>query len=581
VEAVDIEFETLGDHVRAACQRLPAPHPAFVLFFSCSGGEDRATVAIAQGDTFDAAWSRGVEAVRAMQAEVRGSRSWLRVDWPLVVERVTLDGLKEILAGTKRNYVRFGISLDDGFDHAFLEQELNANAMLYGGNQTPTAELNAKNFHAYFQKRFPGQTSPDLGADRPAYVFTSAGIFHDGETAHPLYPTGRNAGRRIVDQLTVPLLTELIADGSEYLARQVMPEGRFIYGIHPCFDREIGTYNALRHASATYAMIEAYEVTGSRTLRSAIEASLGVLTQELIAHTVLPDGTPAAFLVEANREIKLGGKALAILALAKFATVAGSTGHYRLMSKLAAGICYMQDAKSGAFRHVLEFPSLQTKQNFRTIYYDGEAAFALMRLYDLTGEPSLLSAVENAFGHFIRNGHARHHDHWLAYCANELTRHRPEERYFRFAIDNVRGHLDFVANRITTFPTLLELMMATREVLVRLENDARFAHLLEKIDLEQFDSAMEKRARYLLNGHFWPEFAMFMKNPERINGSFFIRHHGFRIRIDDVEHYLSGLVAYRRLATSKAASDHRSAFGAGSGWRGLAPRRASTALGMA
>jgi len=580
VRADSTDFEMLGDHVRAACQRLPAPHPAFVLFFSCSGGEDRATVAIAQGDTFEAAWSKGLEAVRAMQAGARGSRRWLRIDWPLAVEPVNSDGLREILGSTKRNYFRFGISLDDGFDHAFLEQELNANAMLYGGNQTPTAELNEKNFHAYFQKRFPGQASPDLGAG-PAYVFTSAGIFHDGETAHPLYPTGRNASRRIVDELTVPLLTGLIADGSEYLARQVMPDGRFIYGIHPCFDREIGTYNALRHASATYAMIEAYEVTGIGTLHAAIEGALGLLTRELIAHTVLPDGTPAAFLVEANREIKLGGNALAILALAKYAAITGSTGHYRLMSKLAAGICYMQDGRSGAFRHVLEFPSLRTKQTFRTIYYDGEAAFALMRLYELTGEPSLLSAVENAFDHFIRSDHACHHDHWLAYCANELTRHRPEQRYFQFAIDNVSGHLDFVANRITTFPTLLELMMATREVLVRLEGDARFAHLLEKIDLEQFDSAMEKRARYLLNGHFWPEFAMFMKNPQRINGSFFIRHHGFRIRIDDVEHYLSGLIAYRRLALSRAASDHRTAFAAGSGWRGLAPRRASTALGMA
>ena len=47
---------------------------------------------------------------------------------------------------------------------------------------------------------------------------------------------------------------------------------------------------------------------------------------------------------------------------------------------------------------------------------------------------------------------------------------------------------------------------------------------------------------------------MYFRAPSEIAGSFFIRHHGFRIRIDDVEHFISGYCLYRRFLREAAAA---------------------------
>ncbi|MFA0812472.1 CapA family protein [Microbulbifer epialgicus] len=527
-------------------QALRELSPPYTLFFSISDTKQRAEVRHTNAQDFTSAWQELATNIRKAAQQAKIEPCWLRVDWVTRKSTMTLAGLNELLQDTKRSYFRYGLALDIDCRIAFLEQELNGNAMLYGGNKIDHAFLNEKNFLSYSKKRFGQQGELDFSDERSIVLLSTEGLFCEIEQEPVyLYGAGLDAGRRIIDVLDYQQVTELIKSGSHYLTSQVKTNGLFHYGWHACFDREINTYNNLRHASSTYAMIEAWEVTEDASLLSAIQRSLNLLTKELIKTIPLNTGKVGAFLVEPNDEIKLGGNAVSLLALVKYSEALQTQEYAELMEQLAQGIESMQDPKSGQFNHVLEYPTLNIKDQHRVIYYDGEAAFGLMRLYGWNKNARWLAVVEKAFDYFIISGHWRAHDHWLSYCVNELTMYRPEEKYYQFGIRNFANYLDFVENRITTFPTLLELMMAAEKMVARLGQHSEFRYLLDQIDLEHFYRALHKRAAYLLNGHFWPEYAMFFKNPAKILGSFFIRHHAFRIRIDDVEHYLSGLIAYR------------------------------------
>jgi len=538
-------FAGLRAVVEPQLNALASPWPSFVLFFSWSDGQRRAEVVSATASTFAEAWDVGMDRATQVSGVTGASVQWLRVDWVENVEGITWETLRHRLEQTKRNYFRYGLSLDSSFRHAFLETELNANAMLYGGAAQAHPVVNTKNFERYAAIRHQ-LANVDFSDAREVCVFSTRGAFMSlqSQEVHLLHGTGLTAGRRIIERLQPEDVRALVASGSRYLAGQVQQGGRFHYGWHPCFDRAIGTYNTLRHASSVYAMLEAWEVTRDNDLKIAIDAALHYLVNELIMPVELPSGVRAAFLVDAQAEIKLGGNGVCLLALVKYCQLTGSEEYLTLLEQLATGILFMQDADTGKFSHVLNYPDLSVKQEFRIIYYDGEAAFGLMRLYGLTGDARWLEAVEKAFGHFIEAKHWNAHDHWLSYCVNELTRYKPLEAYYKFGIQNFAGYLDFVIERITTFPTLLELMMAAEQMVSRLQQQPEMAHLLAGVDLDKFFHALHARAQRLLNGYFWPELAMYFANPGRITGSFFIRHHAFRVRIDDVEHYLSGFVAY-------------------------------------
>lgn len=520
--------------------------PKYIIFLSFSDGKSRAYVCNGIGNSIETGWTNAVNVMNKKLKKLELNPVWIKADIVKEIKEYAYDDFIGYISNIRTNFFREGISFDPMFRMAFLEQEVNANVFIGMCKEANQKQLMWKNINFYIKYKTGLKLLFEKDSFKNIYTFTTIGFFHDGTKCHKLNNGWLNNGRRCIEKIDESLLYSIIEKASNYLAHQVDSSGKFRYGYFPCFNKEIGKYNTLRHASTTYSMVEAYEITQDITLKKAIELALEYLANEGIELMQDPNGVTRAFVVERvyDNEIKLGANAAALLAFSKYTKVFKDDKYLLLMNQLAEGINYFQDNGDGSFVHVLNFPDLSIKEKYRIIYYNGEAAFALMRLYDIDKNERWLNMVEHAFEYFIKNKYWRHHDHWLSYCSNELIKHKPEKKYIEFNLQNAGGILDFCLTRETTYPTLLELLMATYNMIEKIKKEDCHLELLDSFDQGKLMDVIEHRVEHQLNGLFFPEVAMYFKAPQNILWAFYIRHHSFRARIDDIEHNISGYCSY-------------------------------------
>ncbi|MCL1916280.1 MAG: hypothetical protein FWG17_06225 [Desulfovibrionaceae bacterium] len=544
----------LEEYVKGHCPALDAPLPAHTLIFSISDGEARAEVLHVSGSSLEQCWKDGLRRLRRRMQLRKLHGEHLRLDWVRKVRSCAFDEFLKLAEQTKRGYLRYGLALDQTFTILLTEQEANSRAIYYHESNHDSSRFNPDRFTDWATKRFSGQEVRLPAPEATVWALDTAGVYcaPDGTLYHlPGLGPGKTlnsgffTGRREINRFTPELGDDTITGAARWLAAQIRKDGRFIYGWLPCFDKNLTSYNCLRHASSLYSLLEALEYTGDEALKEPARRALERMVTEFVREYA-PQGKKMAFLVDLPvSEIKLGGNGVTLLALAKWRDLTGTDEHLPLMELLAQGINFMRDESNGVFTHVLHAESLALKEQRRVIYYDGEAVFGLLRLYRHTKDPRWLDLAQKSFDSFLDDArYAQAHDHWLSYATNEITLYYPQERYFRFGLNNCMGHLDFVLQRETSYPTLLELMMATQKMLIRLADLPELQALTRSLDLEKFRTALHYRANYLLEGFFWPEMSMYFPRQKRTGNTFFLRHHGFRERIDDVQHFISGFIAY-------------------------------------
>ena len=407
----------------------------------------------------------------------------------------------------------------------------------------------------------------------------------------PLIPDGLSRGRREIRNFDAAAARSFVTAAASFLEKQVQQDGSFRYGYYPRFDRVIPGYNCMRHASTIWSLLCQYRITQKASVLSLAARSIDYL----LSHALVYRDPDTAYLSEPlKNEIKLGGGGVLILAITEYLDLCSGESHPAILCSgearseilcseeprpailrsrepltkapnaeilharetlpeqealrrryteiacaLGNGILSLLNPETGEFSHVLNM-DFSLKERYRTVYYDGEAAYALCRLYRLTKEEKWLFYAEKTVDHFLAADYTRYRDHWVAYAMNEITRYIHRDDYDTFALRNARVNLDFLYKRETTYHTFLELLMVTFETYERILAENPGLPYLKEFDLPYFLRTIRVRADRMLNGFFFPEYAMYMRCPDKILGSFMVRHDGFRVRIDDVQHNIGG-----------------------------------------
>ncbi|ENV35614.1 hypothetical protein [Acinetobacter gerneri] len=515
----------------------------YSVFFSYGDKSIRCRVWNAVDKDYDKVVKRTLNFIDKLYEKNNRLPEFLKFDFAKnIEERKWTDLVKEVSEQKHNNHYRKGIAFDENLSICFLEQEIYAKAIIRGVVYNEPNFFDEKNLNDAIKKKYTNvKANYSLNKIEKVWVFDTQAVFFENNQLIDLMSTGPENGIRVLKGNKKEHIKELVLNNAKFLHNEILESGRLVYGYFPAYNREIKSYNTVRHCTAIYALLETLEVYYNEAylpkIRTAMQYAIDHLYKEVDGKAFMIDGN------EPDLEIKLGSNAAAIFMFAKYQEIIGDSKYQKYAEMLAEGIRFMIDGK-GETTHVLSFPSLAVKEKFRIVYYDGEAALGLLRLYQINQNPILLETVKLMFEHFITKKYDKYHDHWLSYCTNELTKICPEKKYFEFGLNNYLKHMDFIKNRKTAYATFLEMMMSAYKMVVRLKEQG-FTNLVNMAKFDELKDLIELRVEFQrATGYFYPEMAMYMAKPEKILNAFYVRHDRFRTRIDDQEHNLSGYVAY-------------------------------------
>lgn len=391
---------------------------------------------------------------------------------------------------------------------------------------------------------YPQRAGWSSAPGEPAFrLRTQQGLWTAGR-AVPLY-----RGHRFLapTDLSAALLLERARLAGDFLVRQLDAQGRFDYSYQPTTDQSEDSYNLLRHAGCCYALAQLSRAVAQPHYAEASGRALDYLLRQC-----RPSGDRLE-LVEKGA-VKLGGNALAVIALLEYQEVSGDRSRATQALKLGRSLLKAQ-APDGNFPvHKSDFASGDTL-DFTSGYYPGEAILALVYLSRQDPKGPWLGAAQRAALYLIEvrdkgvSDDKLPHDHWLLLALSALQKVAPSPLYVRHmkricgAICRAQLHNCAEPDWNGGFYRPPRLGPTS----IRCEGLAAALGWLPEEQQDEVRRALKAGITFQIQAQLQPESCVYFPQPERALGGVPRSLTNFELRIDYSQHFISAMLGSRRL----------------------------------
>ena len=449
---------------------------------------------------------------------------FLKIDKIVAKKKVDNKELTNIIDDSLENQFAYGININNKV--SILSEELNSKHLIDYDNK----KLDKDNIYYYLY--YEPVKLKNIDYDNIYLIKTKSYSRVKNSKVNALKLENGFHVKKYIDN-DVELI---INNSANRLNSMLLDDGSFIYGYYINEGKTIDSYNILRHAGSIYSLIKYYEYSNNDNIKDSIVKGI-----DYIINNCLIKNKKGYFVLEKkNKELKLGGSALTLLALSEYQIAFNDDKYYDIAAKIADGIIYFSN-DDGSYNHVLDL-NLNIIDKYRTVYYDGEATFSLLKFYEISKDSKYYKLIQKTIDLFIDNNYLNYHDHWISYSMNSFLKYNQEEKYIQFALDNYsKNEFDSI---VKFSPTRLELLSITLDTYNYLNNQNIYSDSLEEFDISKLKYSINKAKEVLLNYYIDEEMAIYFDNKDIILYGFTSITDDFRMRIDDIQHSILGLMIY-------------------------------------